>query len=282
MRRECSALEAGLASSNDPCGAWYPKMFRACESLYRAEFDDALLLAREYAELGSRFGDANVAHAFSAQVAEVLWLRGGAAGALSGIESLASQHSNMPEWRAVTIFFQALADPTADVEGPLEPLSYRGFSGIRRTMSWTLAMCCIVEVVVRRNLARFAPALYELLEPYSERNVVAGFGVLGWGSMFRFLGDLASVMNRVEEGLSLVQNAIRLDSAAGATSWVVRSECSLARLLQRHPDLERRREAVEVARRVHSTARSRGMIQIVRDIEAMGLLSEDGRRRGAE
>jgi DNA-binding winged helix-turn-helix (wHTH) protein len=272
MKRACSAMEAELATLDDPYGAWYPRMFKACQALSRGEFDQAVALAREYSEIGRRFGDANVTHAFAAHVAETLWLRGGAGIALGGVEELADQHPNMPEWRAVAVFFRTLCDPLFDAEYEVERLAHRGFSGLRRTINWPLGICSVVEVVVRRQLSKWAPPLFEILRPYQMRNAVAGFGVVSWGSMSRFLGQLAGVMGRIDEAQALVEAGLRSDLLAGATSWVVRSESALAQLLQRHPDPASRRRAVEVAGRAEVKARARGMLQILKDIESTGLL----------
>jgi hypothetical protein len=271
MQKEAALLEGELRSRGEAYGAWYPGMFQTSRALMRAEFDEAVRLAQEYFEVGRRFGDANVSHAFGAQIAEILWLKGAASTALAGSEDLSARYPTMTEWQSVGIFFRSIVGERAEAESAIDRLGEGGFSAIRRNLGWTLALCSLAEAVVRLRLTRWAPALFDLLAPYRGRNAVAGYGVISWGAISRFLGQLAGLMGRFDEAEALLEEAIRSDSRAGAASWLLRSELAMALLLTErdHPRASERGRGI--AARVRTQAHELGALQIERDLAACGL-----------
>jgi tetratricopeptide (TPR) repeat protein len=74
------------------------------------------------------------------------------------------------------------------------------------------------------------PKLYELLLPYAERNVVCHPGC-ATGSVSRYLGLLATLLGRFEDGSSHFEDALVLNARMGARPWLAHTQEDYARLL---------------------------------------------------
>ena len=271
MDREIEALEAELRVLGAPYGTWYPLMFRATQGLIRGEYDNAVGLARAYLEAGVKFDDANVLHSFGAQVGEAEWLRGRAGAVLEASRQFAERYASMAEWRCVVAFFLAIVGRGAEAEALVDRLGVREFETVRRSSGSTIAMCSLAEASWRLRVKRWAPVLYEMLLPYRGQNAVAGFGVISWGSVSRFLGLLAGLMERWEDSEELLSQAIFSDSRAGAPSWISRSELALALVLDRRGTKGARERAAELASRACARVRGLGIVQLERDALEAGL-----------
>jgi DNA-binding winged helix-turn-helix (wHTH) protein len=265
MRLERVLLESEVRRVGEPYGTWYPSMFRATECLLAGKLNHAAGLAREYFEVGERLRDWNVRHSFAAQVAEAQWLRGGAEAALNEGEEFASRHPNMPEWMCTVAFLKALVGQADEASLLVESLAPSLVSKATRGMNYTIALAALAEVVTRLKMRSWASPLYRALEPYRAQNVVAGFGVISWGSVSRFLGQLAVIEGRLEEGQALLEEALRVDQIAGAATWIARSEVALAGALKSRGGELAATRSRELLSRCRRRASDLGLVQIERD-----------------
>jgi DNA-binding winged helix-turn-helix (wHTH) protein/tetratricopeptide (TPR) repeat protein len=269
MDREISTLEGELRDARVPYCAWYPTMFRATQALYRGELEQALDLASQYVAIGQRFEDSNVANSFAAQWGEVQWLRGEVAAAIEPVEALARQFPALVEWSCVVALFHAAVGRGSEAESRIGEMCDSGFAGLtrRRSISSVISACVLAEAVDRLNLSEYADQLYEILLPFRGQNAVAGYGVLCWGSVSRFLGQVAALSGKEREAIVLFEEALASDSRAGCDSWIARSEIALARMLARREEgVSRSRSLAERAVR---RAKSHGMHRLVAEAEAV-------------
>jgi hypothetical protein len=110
-----------------------------------------------------------------------------------------------------------------------------GFDRIARDRLWLQAMAELAETLWLLDDREHAPALYELLEPFAGRTIVALFCTLTWGSAARSLGLLAALCGRSEVAERHFLAAIERNRAAGAWPWVAHSQYACARLLAERP-----------------------------------------------
>jgi hypothetical protein len=69
-------------------------------------------------------------------------------------------------------------------------------------------------------------ALYHLLAPYADRCVPASLAAC-WGAVARVLGRLAVALDRRDEGLRHLEDAVRISDGLGAPSAVQRARRDL-------------------------------------------------------
>jgi DNA-binding winged helix-turn-helix (wHTH) protein/tetratricopeptide (TPR) repeat protein len=268
MEREISLLEQEIRESRAPYCAWYPKMFRSCFALLRGEHDAALRLIQDYTAIGQRFEDSNVINSLAAQLAEVYWLRGNVAFAMEHIEKMVERFPRIVEWQCVVVLFLVLLGRLDEARARLNDVQLGGFSLLnrRRSTSSVISACLLAESVSRLEMTECAPDLFRFLLPYRGRNAVAGYGVVSWGSVSRFLGQMAFLSGRTPEAIELLEEALASDSAARSDSWRTRSEIALARALR--SDAPRSERAALLASQAHERATRLGMT----------LLRDDARR----
>jgi hypothetical protein len=231
----------------------------------------ALNLAQEYVTIGQQFEDSNVANSFAAQWGEVQWLRGNAAAAMEPVETLAHRFPAMVEWRCVVVFFLVLAGRQSEALSRIDEMLSSEFAFLkrRRNMSFVIGVCVLAEAASRLRLRECASPLYDLLLPYRGRNAVGGYGVLGWGSVSRFLGEMASLAGRGSEAIGLLEEALVSDTRAGSDSWMARSEIALARTLLVYGSDARR--ATNLASEAKRRAGRRGLSLLAAEAEEIAL-----------
>ena len=76
-----------------------------------------------------------------------------------------------------------------------------------------------------------AERLYEALRPYSGINVVAGFGVICFGSAARFLGKLAATLGRSAAAAEHLEQALAENARLDAPALVAHTQLDLAAAL---------------------------------------------------
>jgi hypothetical protein len=153
------------------------------------------------------------------------------------VEAAIQEHEQLLAWRAVLPLTRLIGgDPKAAI-AEFEWFAQDGFSRIRRDMFWFTAICVLAETCaliaqVRRSqhVIECARELYDLIEPFKDRNVVV-MQAACWGSSRRFLGLLAATLGDVPEAVSHLETAITRNEQCGnpAGAWIVRRD--LAKLL---------------------------------------------------
>ena len=111
-----------------------------------------------------------------------------------------------------------------------EYLSAAGFAAIPRKHAWYPAMALLTEVCCYLGDAERAAQLYRQMLPYAERNVVLDLHV-SFGPMARYLGLLASVMNRFAEAEQHLQAAFAMNRRMGSRQWLAHTHFDYAALL---------------------------------------------------
>jgi hypothetical protein len=96
--------------------------------------------------------------------------------------------------------------------------------------NWLSLQAECAEASVLVNDAAHAATLYERLLPYAGRPVTAGRSVVSYGAVDRVLGGLAQLLERHDDAVRHLHDAIRLNTALGCTVWREHSERDLARI----------------------------------------------------
>ena len=146
------------------------------------------------------------------------------------MQAAVEAHPTLLVWRAVLPLYHLATGDVKAAIAEFEWFAHDNFSRVRRDMFWFTAISVLAETCALLRDAPRARVLYELLEPFSERNVVATQAVC-WGSSRRFLGLLAITLGRWEEAAAHLEAAIAKNEACGnpAGASIVRRD--LAKLL---------------------------------------------------
>jgi hypothetical protein len=90
------------------------------------------------------------------------------------------------------------------------------------------AECAEASILVEETT--HAATLYERLLPYVGRPVTAGRSVSSYGAVDRLLGGLAELLERRDDAVRHLKDAVRLNAAFGCSVWREHSERHLARM----------------------------------------------------
>jgi hypothetical protein len=104
------------------------------------------------------------------------------------------------------------------------------FAGVPFNDQWLVNMSFLAETARSLGDTKRAAILYELLLPYADR-VAVTYPEISTGSVARYLGILASIMARWEDGATHFESALQVNARVGAGPWVAHTQHDYARML---------------------------------------------------
>lgn len=148
------------------------------------------------------------------------------------------------------------------------------FADLGYDLTWSTGLAAYAEVCARLEDREAAGVLFEMLRPWS--GVLCHVMVASLGALDRYLGLLATTLDRFEEAESYFAAASELHERIGAVVWLARTRLDWGRLLlRRHGpgDAARARELIEQAL---ATARERRCAKLAaRAASALGDHAEE-------
>lgn len=251
--REELQVQAGLAEElRQPSHFFYVTTVRAMLAMFQARYEEAEDLIPQAFDQGMH-AERSMAEIYRALQ---LYALGNDLGRVAEVEpiltkaidafptyyplrcALAGVHAQLGRDQQARAIFQAVA---AD-----------GFENIARNDEWLFAISTLADVAFRLGDADRGAVLYELLLPYSSRVAVSPPDVC-LGSVSLFLGQLATLLGRLDEAERHCGYAVELNSRMGAGPWVARSEQAYARLLLRRGGAGDREKAEALVRSASRT-----------------------------
>ena len=190
-----------------------------------------------------------------------------------------------PAWRAAFARTLVAAGRITEAGLELARLARRRFADVPRDRGWLPALALAAEVAFATSDPQAAELLAELLAPFAQLSVVAGRGLLYYGSVAYHLGllDLArarwdAAIAHLEQALAAEASRGRADLGSTRRGSPTRARCSAASCPGDRP------RAVSLATAAAELPRSAGWIEVAAEARAVevGALDPAARRqRGA-
>jgi tetratricopeptide (TPR) repeat protein len=251
----------------------WDRMFRSMLATFRGEFAEGERLAEAALDLGRRVHEENAYIGYVLQ----LWAIRRYQGRLAEIEPLAAasveRYPGLVAWRAGLALLHAELERTESARPEFERLVDEHLDELPEDLQWTITTTSLARTcALLRDPARAEP-LYELLAPYADRNVVAGYGSACLGSCSRQLGLLAHTMSHIPEARRHFEDALEMNSSAGARPEVaeVQYECARTLLAAGRGATNR---AVKLLDASYATARTLGMSALERRVRELRPLAD--------
>ena len=186
---------------------------------------------------------------------------------ISTVQAAVAAHPTLLIWRAVLPLTHLASGDARAAIADFEWFAADRFGRVRRDMFWFSTICVLAETCTLLRDAPRAEVLYELLEPFKDRNVQVTQAAC-WGSAERFLGLLAAVLGRGGTAVAHLQSAIAKNEAGGnpAAASLVRRD--LAKLLAAHGGADALDRAAALLQEPLQAARAAGSESLVARIEA--------------
>jgi DNA-binding CsgD family transcriptional regulator len=267
-RAELEACTLVAEEARQPLYLWYVSIYRALWALLEGRFEEGEQLASHARTTGQRAQNESAEVFYLAQVF-ICRREQGRLGELEDvIAGLADRLPAMPLLRCLLALIHAETNKEPKARMILERSAARGFRDFPQDLLWLASMAALSEVCATLQDATTAAALYRLLLPYGERNILQGTPACS-GSAQRYLGLLASTMRRWEDAERHFAAAVRAHASWGAAPFLARGQYEHAWMLvaRDHPDdRERARELLESARQ---EAERLGMSQLANQVQAL-------------
>jgi tetratricopeptide (TPR) repeat protein len=265
---EIEAHARAAEELRQPFGRWQAAVWQAAESLLAGRFEEGESRAKQAFELGRRVRMADAENCFAVQSFLAAMEMGRLAEVQETVEMLARRYPETSRWKTTLGALHAELGRREEASAAFESVAARGFAAIERDNQWLIAMTNLANVCSFLGDVARAGELYELLLPYSGRNVVIVEGWACLGSADRPLGMLAATIHSWADAEMHFQAALDMNSRLGADPWLARTGLRYAQMLRaRHQpgDVEDARRLLLLALR---TARELGMTTLVGHAEA--------------
>lgn len=258
-----------------PYARWLVTSLHGMCALMDGRLDDAQRQVAESFPLGEQADSPEVALELQGQLLYLRLEQGRVAEVEAPARSLVERFPGVPAFRAALGRILMAEGRLLEARHELERLAEAGFSGVPRDRGWLPMLALAAEITHATGATARAELLEELLARYDRLCVVAGSGLLFYGSVSHHLGLLAASQSRWDAAIGRFETAERVHERAGARIWLARTAVASARALLGRGRPEDRRRAAEKVATVHQTARALGLAQIEADAREL-----DRRLRG--
>ncbi len=234
---EVAAAKADLAAVakladdlRQPSQEWIAVVYSALLALLEGQLDEAERLMETALSLGERALGWNAIVCHDLQ----LYALRREQGRLEEIEDLVrrsvEEHRTYPIWRCVQARMAAELGDTAAAREALDALAADRFATVPFDEQWLVDLGLLAETASALGETEHASVLYELLLPYGDRIAVA-YPEISTGSVARYLGLLATTLERWEDAARHFEQAIEIHERIGARPWLSRTYDDYARML---------------------------------------------------
>jgi tetratricopeptide (TPR) repeat protein len=148
---------------------------------------------------------------------------------------------------------------TAEPRLEFEDLAQYHFADLPRDALWTVTMTYLADVCVYLEDRPRAETLYNMLLPFAKHNVVVGTGTACYGAFGRYLGALATILERWDDAARHFEDALAMNSRMNARPWLAHTQEQYASMLVAHNQSGDRDKAALLLNAALVTARELGM-----------------------
>jgi tetratricopeptide (TPR) repeat protein len=266
VRAARARLIQRVTELRQPADLWMLAAIESQTALMEGRFAAAEALVSEIVAEPTR-------HANAAQMASaLLFLVRREQGRLAELETtlrdLVAQYPAVAVWRASLAFLYAEIGRPADAVVECDALMGAGFARLPRDVAWLYTVACLAEACAQGGSRADAEALHAALEPYANRNVVAG-PIYYLGPMSYYLGQLAARLGSWNRAIRHYDEALTRCSAFGANPFVSRVLVAAARARLARGDAGDREAAANLLARAFAIAEPLGMHAIIGSVRQL-------------
>lgn len=228
-------------------------------ALNRGRFDEAEKLAAEAHTIGQTLGVNNVEGVLGVQMFTIRREQGRLREIAPLVKHFVDERGASAAWRPGLALIYADLEMRPEARAEFDKLAVDDFAPIPRDSLWQTTLCYLAEVCDFLDDRPRAAVLYSLLSPYANLAVVLGNATVCLGAASRFLGQLASVLERWDEAEAHFEHALGLNTRMDAVPWLAHTRQQYSRFLVRRgrqADLDRAHRLLDEATHV---ARQQGM-----------------------
>jgi len=194
------------------------------------------------------------------------------------LRKFATDAPGIQAWRAAMAHIHVERDELPEARRVLEDLTADGLRAVRRDRNRLAILSILSEVCPRVDAPGAAEALYGAILPHAHSLVTAGMGLVVLGAASRYLGILATVLERWDAAVEHFEEAHEVHLRVGARSFAALGQHDYAAMLLKRSRPDDRSRAMTMAEEALATARELGMVGLARRVEGLSPRSHVVRR----
>jgi class 3 adenylate cyclase len=256
-KRDLAAHDAIATSGREPFNLWQADVFNCLIALLDGRFEEAEQLAEEANARADRFEHPGGPTYYAIQKSRVRAERGELEENLAQVRAVNEMIPHVG-WQSRIAQICAELGREDEAREEFEKLAVDDFGTIPHDAVWLVTITYAAEVAAFLRDAERAAILYELLRPHAERMVVVVSAACN-GSVWRYLGLLATTLGHFEDAEQHFEKAIDTARGLEAPPLAARAQCDYTDLLLARTatgDVER---ALQLSSAALATARRLGM-----------------------
>jgi eukaryotic-like serine/threonine-protein kinase len=243
--------------------------YHAMRCLMRGEFERGEQYARDLIKIAQRRQDQPLLTAYGTLMIHVRTEQGHAARIEHLIRDYAVQFPTLAIARCGLASVYAVQRREAEARQEFERFAADDFAGIPRDCNWICCLIFLSDACIHLRDEVRAATLYDLLLPYSGRNVTIGWADVSYGALERYLGSLASLMKRFDEAKAHFVSALRFEQHMEAPPFMAHTRHEYAAMLLKRGRESDRDEALGLLRQALGGASALGMKDLEKRVRDM-------------
>ena len=207
------------------------KGFRAMRALMQGRFADSERLAQEAFAIGQHLQTENAAGVFGLQMFTLRREQGRLKELEPVVRYFVQQHTVAGAWRPGLALIYSELGRKEEARTEFEHLAQQDFTDFPVDALWTASLTYLADVCTFLGDKVRAATLYKLLLPYAGRTVVIGAAAACYGAVSRYLGALATTLERWDEAERHFEDALAMNARMEAWPWLAHTQYQYATML---------------------------------------------------
>jgi class 3 adenylate cyclase/DNA-binding CsgD family transcriptional regulator len=233
--------------------------YRSMRALLEGRFAEAERLAMNLYSLSQRVQGGNLDGTFGLLMYTLRREQGRLHEVEPALRHFMRQQGVAAAWRPGLALLYSELGRRREAQAEFEHLARHDFADLPRDSLWMACMTYLTDVCAFLGDAARAATLYQLLLPYAGRTVVIGNATACYGAVSRYLGMLATTMERWEEAAQHFDDALAMNTRMGARPWLAHTQHEYAKMLLARNQPGDREEATALLNVALATARELDM-----------------------
>lgn len=255
-------------------------LLQSMRALMEGRFDEAERLNQQVFGFAQEMERRSIFLAASAQLLTLKREQGRLGEIRDVVEGAVAEYPELPAWRSALAVLYMELGLEVEARGELEFLARDNFGALPRDSSWLVSTAVLAELCAYLEDVERASALFELLLPYADRNVLVGITspVVWQGSVAHYLGILATTLERWDDADRYFDAAASMSRTMRALPWLVRTQHARAAMILGRGGSEAERSSRAVLNDANELAAGAGLELLVergRALETSSQRSED-------
>jgi tetratricopeptide (TPR) repeat protein len=255
--------------TNRPFTQSLAAVFRATRASMSGRFEESERLAQQALAFGQRMETEAASGIFGIQMFAVRREQGRLREVEPVVRVFLQEHSADGAWRpGLAVIFSDLG-LVADARAEFEILAEHDFEDLPLDMVWMGTMSFLVDVCTFLQDGARAEMLYRKLIPFAGMNAVVGNAAACYGAVSRYLGALATTLERWDDAARHFEDALAMNARMDARTWLAHTQQQYATMLLARNNSGDRERAIELLNAALGTTRELGMRALEERITAV-------------